>query len=176
MQTRRSKRKATRKATPEAAQDEQPQPTSLTASALSAETPIAQPITLPKSSEATHTELPAPHLHRHALVQKLYDLTSCLPDTIPIAGETDVLACFKDDPCNAILPGEDPWETHIDPQLNRVIGFGKTPQEIALFIRRGRLGMDGFCAWIEICVSDLNIQPHMLELRLERVFEAMKLL
>jgi len=160
MQTRRSKRKATPEAIPEA---DELQPTLLTASLLSV-----------RAISTKATESSAPHLNRHALVQRLYDCTSQLPHSVPIACEADVLACFKDSPCTAVLPGDDPWETLVDPQLNRAIGFGKTPSEIATFIRRGPLGMDGFCRWIETCVSDLNIQPQLLELRLERVFKAME--
>ena len=110
------------------------------------------------------------------LIQRLHDLTSCLSTAIPIASDTDVLACFKDSPGLSVIPGEDAWETVVDPLLNRTIGFGRQTTEIAQFIRRGCFGMDGFCAWIEICINELGIDASLLEMRLERVFDAMKFL
>jgi hypothetical protein len=111
-----------------------------------------------------------------ALVRKLRNLTSRLPTAVPMASGTDAMACFRGNPSAAVQAGEDPWESVIDPQLNRVIGFGKKPEEIARIIRRGPLGMDGFCTWIEHAIFDLRTSPELLELRIERVFDAMKLL
>lgn len=110
------------------------------------------------------------------LIRRLSTMTSRLSSAIPIALETDVLARFKDSPLLAVLPNEDPWESVIDPLLNQTIGFGVQSTEIAQFIRRGPMGMDGFCRWIEICLMDLKIDASLLEMRLERVFDAMKIL
>lgn len=110
------------------------------------------------------------------LLQRLRELTSQLPSSVLVADGSDILAYFSKNPCASILPEQDAWEDLIDPALNRIFGFGKQPDEIAQFIRRGPLGMDGFCSWIETCITDLKVKPALLEMRLERVFNAIKLL
>lgn len=74
------------------------------------------------------------------------------------------------------MAGEDPWESVIDPSLNRVIRFGTTTHQIADILRRGPFGIDGFCRWITICMAELKIPPGLLEGKLERIFDVLKLL
>lgn len=99
-----------------------------------------------------------------------------LPDSVPIGQDTEPFAVFSGNPRDLIAAEDDPWEDVIDPSLNRVIGFGTSTRQIADMIRRGPLGIDGFCRWIEICMVELKISPELLEMRLERVFDALKLL
>jgi hypothetical protein len=112
----------------------------------------------------------------HPSLQRLQDLATRLPSSIPLGQISDTIAIFSHDPRLNLVTDEDPWETLVDPTLNRVIGYGKQTVEIAGLIRRGEYGIDGFCNYIKICINDLNIAPALLETRLERVADAVKLL
>jgi hypothetical protein len=113
----------------------------------------------------------------HSMLQQFRALVSNLPPSVPTACPTDVLAQFGGDLLAMARPvidaGEDPWEVVIDPLLNRTIGYGKSVVQIAEIVKRGDLGMDGFCNWISVCLDELNISPLLLEMKLERVFDAM---
>ncbi|KDR81053.1 hypothetical protein GALMADRAFT_91766 [Galerina marginata CBS 339.88] len=63
----------------------------------------------------------------------------------------------------------------VDQALNRVIGYGATVDEISMLIRRGQFGMDGLCCWLEKCVSTLRIEEVLLENKVNRLVEAMRL-
>jgi hypothetical protein len=115
-------------------------------------------------------EVPAPSA---LLISRLRNLAANLPASVPLGSENEPLSCFATSPVDSIPPGEDAWESVINPTLDRVIGFGKSTPEIASFIRRGPLGMDGFCNWITACIEDLGISTDILEGRLERVMQAM---
>jgi hypothetical protein len=107
------------------------------------------------------------------LLSRLRILTANLPLSVPIGRQGEPLACFAVNPENLVQAGQDAWEDVVDPTFNQVIGFGRTTVEIAGFIRRGEYGMDGFCNWTEICLERLHIAPSLLEMRLERVAQAM---
>lgn len=108
--------------------------------------------------------------HRsHLLVSRLRTTSARLP-------ESDLFAVFSGDPRDSIEADDDPWESVIDPCLNRVIGFGVSTRQIADLIRRGPYGIDGFCRWIEICMIELEVSPELLEMKLERIFDALGLL
>jgi hypothetical protein len=115
--------------------------------------------------------------HRsHPLVSRLRTASARLPESVPVGQYSDPFAVFSGDPRDSIVANDDPWESVIDPCLNRVIGFGVSTHQIADIIRRGPFGIDGFCRWIEICMLDLKISPELLEMKLERVFDALNLL
>jgi hypothetical protein len=115
-----------------------------------------------------------------SMLQRFRALVSNLPPSVPTACPTDVLAQFGGDLLAMARPvinaGEDPWEVVIDPLLNRTIGYGKSVVQIAEIVKRGDLGMDGFCNWISVCLDELKISPSLLEMKLERIFDAMVLL
>jgi hypothetical protein len=56
--------------------------------------------------------------------------------------------------------------------LNGTIGYGKSVVQVAEIVKRGDLGMDGFCNWISVCLNELKISPPLLEMRLECMFDA----
>ena len=112
----------------------------------------------------------------HPLVSCLRAVCASLPSSVPVGQESEPFAAFSGDPRDSIVAGDDPWESVVDPCLNRVIGFGMSTHQIADTIRRGPYGIDGFCQWIEICMVKLKISPELLEIRLERVLDALKLL
>jgi hypothetical protein len=112
----------------------------------------------------------------HPLVARLRSVSAHLPESVPVGQDSDPFAVFSGDPRNSIVAGDDPWESIVDPCLNRVIGYGVSTDQIAATIRRGPFGIEGFCRWIEICMVELKIAPELLEMKLERVFDALNLL
>lgn len=110
-----------------------------------------------------------------AMLRQLWLLTSRLPTTVPIGTSEDKFACFHGDPCEGLRPGEDAWETLVHPALV-LIGYNKQSPLIAQDIRRGKWGMDGFCQWIEVCVRELKVSASLLEMKLDRLCDAMRLL
>ena len=56
--------------------------------------------------------------------------------------DSDDLATFSGNPAALIGPDDEPWEI-LDQVLNRIVGYGATPEGISSIIRRGQFGMDG---------------------------------
>ena len=73
-----------------------------------------------------------------------------------------LLQYFSGDSRDSIVANDDPWESVINPCLNRVIGFGASTHQIADIIRYGPFGINGFYRWIEICMVELWISPELL--------------
>lgn len=111
-----------------------------------------------------------------ALLHRLWTLTTTLPLSVPLATPDDVLAAFSSDPRAAVEEGEDLYEQVVNPALHNAVGYNMVVIDVAQLIRRGPLGMDGFYRWIEICLVEAGIEYGMLEVRVERVCDAMKLL
>lgn len=107
-----------------------------------------------------------------SILSELELVTASLPRPIPEGLETDILARFSGNPNLELEDGQDAWEM-ADSALNRVIGFGKTVDEIAKIIRRGPLGMDGFCRWLRALVYDLKVDESLLEGKVKRLIDAM---
>ena len=140
----------------------------------------SDPVQILKSQSEFHTqpdqqpdleiiEVPAPS----TLISRLRNLTANLPASVPLGSKNEHLSCFATSPIDSITPGEDAWESVVNPTLDHVIGFGKSTPEIALFIRHGPLGMDKVCNWITVCIEDLGISTDILEERLEHVMQTM---
>jgi hypothetical protein len=109
------------------------------------------------------------------LLNRLKVLTSNLPDSVLVAGPNDTFACFAHDPRGEVEEGEDPYEATVDRTLSNAVGYEKEANDVAQLIRHGPLGMDAFCRWIEICLVDLRIAAGLLEVRVGRVCDAMKM-
>ena len=120
---------------------------------------------------------PSPTDPATALLKQLKNVISRLPLSVPVATQSDDLAVFSGDPrimASSSEDGwEDLWESALDPLLNRVIGYGRPIAEVLGIIRRGAMGMDGFCRWIQICLEDILIPTSLLETKVERMIEAM---
>ena len=71
--------------------------------------------------------------------------------------------------------GQDPWES-LDPALNIAIGYSVSVEEIARIIRRGGYGMDGMYRWLDKCVVELKVDEKLLEMKIQRLIDAMVLL
>jgi len=107
-----------------------------------------------------------------SLLSELERVTASLPWSIPEGLATETLARFSGNPVLELEDGQDAWEM-ADPALNRAIGFGKTVDEIAEIIRRGPLGMDGFCRWLRALVYELKVDESLLEGKIKRLIDAM---
>lgn len=109
------------------------------------------------------------------MLQQLWLLTSRLPITVPIGTPEDKFACFHSDPREDLQPGDDAWETLVHPALV-LIGYNEQSPVITQYVRRGKWGMDGFCQWIEVCMRELKVPADLLETKLNRLCDAMRLL
>lgn len=112
-------------------------------------------------------------LPKPSLITRLKAITRSLPASVPIGLQDDPLAAFSTHPQHLVLPDQDPWEDVIDSLFNRIIGASKSVVDLMVIIRRGEYGMDGFAEFIRACVEDLGITPVLLEMRVERVIQAM---
>jgi len=135
------------------------------------ESPILDHASPEKAAEGS--PLDTPPVQDVTFLSRLRMLAANLPISIPVGKQDEPLGCFAANPRDLILPEQDAWEDVIDPTFNRVIGFGKSTPEIATLIRRGSYGMDGFCDWTTACIEHLGIPSSLLEMRLERVMQAM---
>jgi hypothetical protein len=98
-----------------------------------------------------------------------------LPTEVPYGVDSDDIAIFSGSPRTHIQQDDEAWE-NLDPLLNRIVGYGVTPEIISQRIRRGKYGMDGMFTWLKVCVEELNISEGLLEGKIERLIDAMILL
>lgn len=113
-----------------------------------------------------------------AWLQDLRVLTCSLPSTVPVAVEHEAnpllsLAHYNIEVAMLEDDASDPWET-INRALDNHIGYGRTVEDLATFVRRGDLGMARLCCWLEQCVSVFKIDPVLLEPRLAKLCAALK--
>jgi len=110
-----------------------------------------------------------------SLINQLRAVTQSLPSSIAIGTEDDVLAQFSEP--LVVNPNEcdDAWQM-IDKILNGAIGYDMSVAGVTAIIRRGRLGMDGMCDWLEACISKHGVHPMLLEGKIQRLLDAMNLL
>lgn len=88
---------------------------------------------------------------------------------------TDAFATISGDPTAGVLDAEEAWEERWDRELNRVVGYGATVADVALLIRRGDLGLEGFCLWVE-ALARIGLDMARLRARLQHVLDAVDLL
>lgn len=111
-----------------------------------------------------------------SLIERLRNATARLSVAIPLATEHDELARFSGVlSVDAAADYEDSWEM-VDKALNPVIGYDRSVPSLVGIIRRGRLGMDGLCNWLEGCIVELGVDSVLLEGKLERLLAAFDLM
>lgn len=86
---------------------------------------------------------------------------------------SDPIAHFSGSPKTLIVDGSDAWEC-IDPLLNNFLGYGIETNVLSARIRRGPMGIDGLCQWLDICVKELGISEALLEGKVERLIKAVE--
>lgn len=109
------------------------------------------------------------------LITRLKKATARLPDSVAFATADDALARFSGDPSAGVSEVDEAWEM-VDQVLNGVIGYGVSVEKVAAIIRRGSLGMDGLCNWLDVCVRKLKIGGALLEGKVQRLMSAIDLL
>ena len=107
------------------------------------------------------------------LLNRFKAAINSLPLAVPVGINSDDLAAFSGNPAALIGPDDEPWEI-LDQVLNRLVGYGATPEGISSIIRRGRFGMDGMYNWVNACIEDLHIGEPLLEGKIQRLIEAME--
>ncbi|KIK05233.1 hypothetical protein K443DRAFT_675348 [Laccaria amethystina LaAM-08-1] len=110
---------------------------------------------------------------RTTLLNRFKAAIDSLPLSVPMGINSDDLAAFSGNPAALIGPDDEPWEI-LDQVLNRLVGYGATPEGISSIIRRGQFGMDGMYHWVKACIEDLHIGEPLLEGKIERLIEAME--
>jgi hypothetical protein len=110
-----------------------------------------------------------------SLIDQLRVATERLPKTVLVATEDDILAQFSGTPFVDPTEYEDAWEM-VDKALNGVIGYSASIVAVSAVICRGRFGMDGLCNWLETCITELGINPELLEGKIQRLLDAMNLM
>ncbi|KAF9060527.1 hypothetical protein BDP27DRAFT_1429958 [Rhodocollybia butyracea] len=111
------------------------------------------------------------------LLTRLNDAVDRLPETFSRVNNNsdNVLLSFQCDPSGCDL-SEDGWET-LDPMLNRLAGYGATPDQVADRIRTGgKLGMKGMVHFVHYFVKERGVHQDLLEHKVEVIVEACKLL
>ena len=136
---------------------------------------LANPIIISPEEVRVIEPRTADPLPTSALFQSLRNCIATLPTMVPLASKADLLARFSGDPMLEVEAGEDPWES-LDRALNIVIGYGASVGEIAGIIRRGDYGIDGMYQWLKKCVVELKVDEGLLEMKIQRLIDAMILL
>ena len=86
---------------------------------------------------------------------------------VPIAEEGDEISAYagRDNAevhCAGILNNNKIWE-NINPGLDRLLGFGKSMNDIRSLIRRGPKGIDGFCKYLEYLIAEKGLNGGLIE-------------
>lgn len=109
------------------------------------------------------------------LLIELRSACSQLPSDISFATPEDAFAEVSGDPTIGVDNIEEAWEEAWDKALNRVVGYGATVAEVARLIRRGGLGLEGFCVWIGALLR-VGVAPAVLEGRVQHTLNAVDFL
>ena len=109
-------------------------------------------------------------------VEKLTDLATKLPHTIPEASDNDKLSEFGQDPANFddnTINRDDLWEEEINPRLKRVLGWG-TEGSMKELIRRGKKGVEGLAMYVGYFVEERGVNESLFEGKLSHLMMALE--
>jgi len=99
------------------------------------------------------------------LLGQLRNAIKTIPHSTPEGRPTDELARFSryaaSTVCAAVSQDE-LWET-VNPALDRMLGFGRSNQEIQELIRRGPFGVQGLCEYLELLVEEGGVVGGLVE-------------
>jgi len=99
-----------------------------------------------------------------------------IPYNVPEAKSSDELAGYNRSTalsaCSGI-PQDEIWE-NINPGLDRMLGFGRPKGEIQELVRRGEMGVQGFCEYLEVLVDDGGIVGGLIEGKVSALVEAIE--
>jgi len=117
------------------------------------------------------TALPAPNIHTVNVLAMLEKAVGNLPE-LPDACESDEIAVFAES-IPTDLAREDAWE-HLDPMLNRFLGFGKTDASIYDELRGGARGLAAMVQYLKDFTSRYQIDGALLEGKIQRLVNVIK--
>ena len=110
------------------------------------------------------------------LLQQLQEATDALesnPD-ISYAKEGDELAGFSREAAIStygMVENAEIWEA-VNPTLDRILGFGRTKEEIRTIVRRGERGLQGFCSFLGYLVEEKGVTGGLLEGKINTLLAA----
>lgn len=134
--------------------------------------PASPPLNINTTSERTPLTLKSGCPEALELIRRLERAARDVPSSVPVAAEGDEFGIWGGKPELYYPPGcEDVWET-VDGVLNRVVGYGRSVDDIASIIRRGPDGIDGLLTTLEYLVRVHSIKGALLEGKINRILEA----
>lgn len=124
-----------------------------------------------------HAHIPSTTSLRFSpFIKKLSELAKNLPDTIPEASDSDILAEFGQDPANfddKTLDKDSLWEEEINPRLKRVLGWG-TEGDMKDLIRRGRKGVEGLVIYARYFIEERGVDKALFDGKLSHLMVALE--
>ena len=95
---------------------------------------------------------------------------------IPIAEEGNEISAYAgkenaEAHCAGVLNNDEIWEK-INPGLDRLLGFGRSMDDIRSLIRRGPKGIDGFCEYLEYLIVEKGLNGHLIEGKISVLIDA----
>ena len=112
------------------------------------------------------------------LLRKLRKAANVLEDNanILVAGPSDALSGYSKAGAATTydtVNNEEIWEM-VNPGLDRLLGFGKSKEEVCSLLRRGPRGVTGLCSYFEYLVEEKGVVGELLEGKINILLEAMK--
>ena len=112
------------------------------------------------------------HSTQPSILLTLREKVEKLPQTIPIAKKTHILAAFSLSPqklTSSIQDDADVWETW-DPKFN--VFLQGSDDDLKRLVVRGKLGLIGLVGFFEHLVRDRKVDEGLLEGKAKRLMEA----
>jgi len=110
------------------------------------------------------------------ILDRLRDAIGNIPCSVPEANSSDELAGYNRSTalsaCSGI-PQDEIWE-NINPGLDRMLGFGRPKGEIQELVRRGEMGVQGFCEYLKVLVDEGGIVGGLIEGKVSALVEAIE--
>lgn len=109
-------------------------------------------------------------------IDELRELMRKISHTFPPPSDS-LVSLFKFTP--VYVEDNDEFESHwhfVNCYLNRSLGFGLTPEELAEKIASGALHLEGVCDWLETVLGWPGVTFDLLEGKLARLKDALTLL
>ncbi|KAG6907022.1 hypothetical protein DXG01_010891 [Tephrocybe rancida] len=106
-------------------------------------------------------------------IENVRELARGLLPTVPLAAPGDWIASFASEPHWDVLEHESAWEM-MEAVLNHAIGYNATTEDVSRLIRRGDLGVEALCSWLEKCVGVYRVEECLFEKKLDRICDALR--
>ncbi|KAJ7444180.1 hypothetical protein FB451DRAFT_1149358 [Mycena latifolia] len=137
--------------------------------------PITGPTSAAPAVTASHSPAASPRLID--LIHQLRYNCRRLPLAIPEADDTNPLASFSGNPASYVgkdVPADALWE-ELSPFFHAAFDYGQDLEHRERMIETGPHGLGGFLRFLEYFVFERGLRGAMVELKVEQVLEALKL-